>query len=550
MSIFDTLSGLGDHRREIERVLRELAGGEVLPRIWAGDHTVWKPHPHEITNRLGWLRIAGTMRREIPRLERLAGSLREEGYRQALLLGMGGSSLAPEVFGRTFGAGEGRLDLAVLDSTDPEAVLALAEGIDPARTLCIVATKSGGTVETLSFFKYFYRRMTEAVGSAETGRHFAAITDPGSTLAGLAGKYGFRETFLNDPDIGGRYSALSFFGLVPAALTGVDLARVLDRALEMTACCGPDVPVEENPAALLGAALGHLAAAGRDKVTLVLPPPMESFGDWIEQLIAESSGKQGKGILPVVGEDPGPPRVYGPDRFFVHLRLPGGDPHEAALNALQDAGHPVIRFGLKDRYDLGGQFFLWELAVAVAGHLMGIHPFDQPDVESAKVRAREMVAEYQQKGHLPKAETSPVTAAALQEFLSPAAAGDYIALQAYLPPTPGTDRALAGLRRVLRDTYRLAVTAGYGPRFLHSTGQLHKGDAGRGLFVQFVSEGARDAAIPDRIDSPESSVSFAVLKRAQALGDRQALLDGGRRVIAFRLEGDPAGRLEKLTAEL
>ena len=539
-----------DYRRGVEGLLQKMTDGRILPRIWDGDHTVWKPKPDEIANRLGWLNVAETMRGEGPRLERLAGSLWKEGYRQALLLGMGGSSLAPQVFRSTFGAGEEHLDLAVLDSTDPDAVLAHAGAIDPARTLFIVATKSGGTVETLSFFKYFYRRISEAIGGDEAGRQFAAVTDPGSTLAELAEQSHFRETFLNDPNIGGRYSALSFFGLVPAALVGVDLGILLNRATAMAARCGPDVPAGENPAAWLGAVLVHLASVGRDKLTLVLSPPVGSFGDWVEQLIAESTVKEGKGILPVVGEPLGPPGVYGRDRLFVHLRLAYDETHDDALAELEKAGHPVIWIDLSDRYDLGGQFFLWELATAVAGHLMGINPFDQPDVESAKVQARRLVAEYREKGHLPEAESSPMTAAALKDFLSQAAAGDYIALQAYLQPTDQNDRALAGLRLRLRDASHLATTVGYGPRFLHSTGQLHKGDAGRGLFVQFVSQNSRDAAIPDRADSPDSSVSFAVLKKAQALGDRQALLDGGRRVITFRLGEDPAGRLNRLTDEL
>jgi glucose-6-phosphate isomerase len=524
--------------------------GEVICRIWEHDHSVWKPKPDEITNRLGWLHVAETMRGEISRLERLASSLWRQGYRQALLLGMGGSSLAPQVFCSAFGVREEHLDLAVLDSTDPDAVLAYAEGIDPSRTLLIVATKSGGTVETLSFFKYFYRHMTEVVGVGEAGRHFMAITDPSSRLVDLAQECGFRDSFLNDPNIGGRYSALSFFGLVPAALVGVDLQILLSRAAEMKTRCGPDVPVGENPAAVLGAVLGHLAGAGRDKLTLVLSQPVDSFGDWVEQLIAESTGKEGKGILPVIGEPLGLPEVYGDDRLFVHLRLQDDDRFDAALSTLKKAGHPVVRLDLGDRYDLGGQFFLWELATAVAGHLMNINPFDQPNVESAKIQARRMVARYREQGRLPEAETSPMTAADLKKFLSQTTSGGYIALQAYVQPTDEIDRALTRLRLRLSDTYHLATTVGYGPRFLHSTGQLHKGDAGRGLFVQLISEGSSAAPIPDQADSSESSLSFGVLKAAQALGDRQALLDSDRRVITFRLSGNSASQLEEIAAAL
>ncbi len=550
MDGFDDLERLGSYRRGVERTLRKMAADDVLSRIWEHDHTVWKPDPAGISNRLGWLRIAEAIREQLPRVHKLVEEIRVEGYTSALLMGMGGSSLAPQVFRRTFGVKEGHLDLAVLDSTDPEAVLDHAEGLDPARTLFIVATKSGTTVETLSFFKYFYTRVVDTLGQAAAGDHFVAITDPGSRLDDLAGQLGFRDTFRNDPDIGGRYSALSFFGLVPAVLTGIDVEKILDRALSMMARCGPDVSAGENPAALLGAALGHLAGAGRDKATLVLSAPVAGFGDWAEQLIAESTGKEGRGILPVVGEPLGEPEAYGDDRLFVHLRLDGDGTHDAALRELEEAGHPVIRLDLQDRFDLGGQFFLWELATAVAGHIMGINPFDQPDVEAAKVLARRMVAAYQEKGHLPEGESNPAGAEALNKFLSNAAGGDYIALQAYLRPTAEADAALAALRLRLRDRYRLATTVGYGPRFLHSTGQLHKGDAGRGLFVQFISESLQDVPIPDQAGSRESSITFGVLKLAQALGDRRALQEAGRRVLTFRLGEDSAGRLEQLAGTL
>jgi hypothetical protein len=304
--------------------------------------------------------------------------------------------------------------------------------------------------------------------------------------------------------------------------------------------------------------LGELAKAGRDKVTFVLSPAIASFGDWVEQLIAESTGKEGMGILPVVGEPLGPPEVYGDDRLFIHLRLSSDDTHDAALDALEAAGHPVVRLNLQDRYDLGGQFFLWEMATAVASHLLGVNPFDQPNVEAAKVLARRMVAEYTEKGALPSSESAPLTAEALNGFLSQAQLGDpstgsgrsYIALQAYLQPTAATDAALLRLRTRLRDQFRLATTVGYGPRFLHSTGQLHKGDAGRGLFIQFTAEDLRDAPIPDEAGSPDSSITFGVLKAAQALGDQQALLVAGRRVIRFYLGTDVADGLRRLSEAL
>jgi len=557
---------LGTYQVAVDTALTEMAENRILNRIWAHDHTVWKPEPTEITNRLGWLHTAEVMSENLYRLQELAEAVRADGYTHALLLGMGGSSLAPEVFRKTFGVKGGYLDLAVLDSTDPGAVLAHAERLDPARTFFIVATKSGTTAETLSFFKFFYNRVADEVGADRAGEHFLAITDPGTKLADLADRYRFRATFLNDPNIGGRYSALSYFGLVPAALVGLDVGRLLDRALAVASGCESCMVAGDNPGTWLGAILGELAKAGRDKATFAISPAIASFSNWVEQLIAESTGKEGRGILPVVGEPLGPPDVYGEDRLFVYLRLNGDDTHNAAIQGLEDAGHPAVRLNLHDPYDLGGQFFLWEIATAVAGHRLGINPFDQPNVEAAKVLARRMVAEYTEKGTLPSGESAPLTAEALKEFLAQAQPGDpstalrqssgqgsgrsYIALQAYLQPTARTDSALQALRIRLRDRFRLATTAGYGPRFLHSTGQLHKGDAGRGLFIQLTADDPRDAPIPDEAGSLASSITFGVLKAAQALGDRQALLGAGRRVIRFHLGEDIVGGLKKLAESL
>ena len=318
----------------------------------------------------------------------------------------------------------------------------------------------------------------------------------------------------------------------------------------MASGCESCVAAGDNSGAWLGAILGELAKAGRDKVTFAISPAIASFGDWVEQLIAESTGKKGRGILPVVGEPLGPPEVYGDDRLFVHIRLDGDETHDAALDALETAGHPVVRLNLHHRYDLGGQFFLWEMATAVAGHLLGINPFDQPNVEAAKVLARRMVADYTEKGALPSGESAPLTAEALNEFLAQAQPSDYIALQAYLQPTAETDAALAALRARLRDQFRLATTVGYGTRFLHSTGQLHKGDAGNGLFIQLTAANKRDAPIPDEAGSSASSITFGLLKAAQALGDRQALLDAGQRVIRFHLGADVVGGLRRLSEAL
>ncbi len=395
---------LGNYETAVEKALADLRDNSIMARIWRHDHTVWKPDPTEITNRLGWLHSPEVMMDAIPEIAALVDAVRADGYTHALLLGMGGSSLAPEVFRFTFGMKKGYLDLAVLDSTDPDAVLAHAKQLDPAKTLFIVSTKSGGTVETFSFFKYFYNWTSEKLGKEKTGSHFIAITDPGSGLADTAKKYNFRKTFLNDPNIGGRYSALSYFGLVPAALIGMDLNLLIERAQTM-ACNseGCNCPHGgDNSSGKLGAIIGELAVAGRDKVTLVASPALKYFGAWAEQLIAESTGKEGKGILPVDGEELGAPNVYANDRLFVYLRLEGDTTHDAKVEALRQAGHPVVQLNLRDLYDLGAEFFRWEMATIIAGRRLGINPFDQPNVESAKVLARQMVSAYQKEGKLPE----------------------------------------------------------------------------------------------------------------------------------------------------
>ncbi len=549
---------LGDYQKAVSGALNEMAREDIVDRIWKHDHTVWKPDPDEITNRLGWLHIARTMKEQVPRLEGLAEAVRENAYTHALLLGMGGSSRAAEVFRRTFGFKEDTLDLAVLDSTDPDAVLGHLERLDLKRTLFIVASKSGTTTETLSFFRFFYNHVLEAVGADKAGEHFVAVTDPGSQLSQLAEERDFRALFENDPNIGGRYSALSYFGLVPAALIGIDLDRFLDSALTVASGCESCVVVGENLGARLGAVLGELTKAGRDKVTFVLSPDLASFGSWVEQLIAESMGKAGTGILPVAGEPLGGPEVYGDDRLFVHLRLEGDESYDEQLAELEEAGHPIFRFNLRDLYDMGEQMFLWEMAVAVAGHRMGIHPFNQPNVEAAKVQARQMVARYREQGELPGGESSPPDPALLHDFLSQAPSGGspsphsdrgYIALHAYVQPTARTDAALLALRTQLRDRYQLATTVGYGPSFLHSTGQLYKGDAGKGLFIQLTADAARDAAIPNAAGSEELSITFGILEKAQAQGDQQAMEDAGRRVIRFHLGDDVIEGLDPLAAE-
>lgn len=537
---------LGIYQAKVDAALQKMAQDDIVARIWAGDHTVWKPDPTEISNRLGWLRIADEISGQIDRLQAVAADVKAAGFTDVLLLGMGGSSLAPEVFAKTFGDDADGLNLQVLDSTDADRVQARADSVDLSKTLFIVSTKSGGTVETLSFFKYFYNRMVDLVGAAQAGAHFVAITDPGSKLETIAAKHSFRAVFLNNPNIGGRYSALSFFGMVPAALVGLDVAELLARAQQ--AAVNGQSSEADNVSAALGVIMGVLAQAGRDKVTIVASPAIESFGDWAEQLVAESTGKEGEGILPVVGEPVTAPENYGADRLFVYLRLAGDVTYDAAFEALAAAGQPTVVFQLADKYDLGGQFFIWEMATAVAGLILAIQPFDQPNVEEAKILARKMVAEFMEKGQLPAVESEAVTAVALQEFLAQAQPGDYISLQAYVNPTDETDAALQALRAHLLDKYKLVTTVGYGPRFLHSTGQLHKGDGGNGLFIQFTSDPVADVDIPDEAGQAGSTMSFGILKMAQALGDGQALLDADRRFVRFHLGTDVVAGLQGLMA--
>ena len=555
-------ANLGEYQPKVDSALTEMASNKIMTRIWQHDHTVWQDTPDEITNRLGWLHIAELMQENVSRLKSLTDAVRSDGYTHALLLGMGGSSLAPEVFYKTFGVAKGYLELSVLDTTDADTVRQVDEQLDVAKTLFIVATKSGGTAETLSAFKYFYNRTVEKLGEDHAGQHFIAITDPGSQLIDIANKYQFRETFLNDPNIGGRYSALSYFGLVPATLLGMDVHRLLDQALIDKSNCESCVVVGQNSGAWLGAIMGELARAGRDKITFITSPDLASFGDWVEQLIAESTGKSGKGIVPIVGEAPGKPSVYEQDRLFIYIHLDDEETHKSDIALLEAAGHPVVHIQLSNLYEIGGQFFLWEMATVVAGALIGIHPFNQPNVESAKIIARQMITAYIESGELPEqipaltdkgiavyGENIQATHAneALKSFLNQTKSGDYVTLQAYISPSGDTDKALDILRLHIRDTLKVATTSGYGPRFLHSTGQLHKGDSGNGLFIQFTSDAISDVAIPDEAGKDQSSMTFGVLKLAQALGDQQALLENNRRVIRFHLGTDVIAGLNRLT---
>ncbi|MEZ4640418.1 MAG: bifunctional transaldolase/phosoglucose isomerase [Caldilineaceae bacterium] len=552
---------LGAYADLIDDALADMDAAQIVTRIWAQSYSVWREDPEEISNRLGWLRIAEEMRSEKSCIEALVQDAANAGYTQAVVLGMGGSSLAPEVFGKFFG--HAQIQLHVLDSTHPDAVLALRAQLDLAKTLFLVSTKSGTTAETLSFFKTFYNWTADVVGTDKAGQHFVAITDPGSKLIKMAEDAGFRAVFLANPNIGGRYSALTHFGLTPAALVGVDLNRLLRRAVEAMDNCGSHLAAAHNPGAKVGAVMGDLAKAGRDKLTIIASPKAASFADWLEQLVAESTGKSGTGILPVVGEEVGDPSVYGDDRLFVYLKWSTDDTHDAAVQALADAGHPVITAQFRDVYDLGAQFFLWEFATAVAGARLGIQPFDQPNVESAKVQARKMMNQYMETGKLPTVEPTltengmsvvgdvkaDTVAGALKAFLAQTQAGDYLSLQAYIEPTEAAADVLRAMQTQLRDQTKLATTLGFGPRFLHSTGQLHKGDGGNGLFIQFVDKPQGEVRIPDEAGKEEATVPFGILLESQSLGDRQALIDEGRRVLRIDLGAAPVEQLKKMNDE-
>jgi transaldolase / glucose-6-phosphate isomerase len=530
-----------------ERVKRA-ADERVAQRVWRKDDTLWgAAGAPEVGDRLGWLTITDPMREALPELHELRDSCTADGLTDAVLLGMGGSSLAPEVIRRSFGEQESGLRLHVLDSTDPTAVLATERAVDPERTVFVVSSKSGGTIEPLSFFRLFHARVSGAVGAERAGSHFVAITDPGTSLVELAREHDFRRVFENDPDIGGRYSALSYFGLVPAALMGADVEGLLDSAQVAESACANYDHSASNQGLWLGLSLGELATRGRDKLTLSVGPPIESFGLWAEQLVAESTGKHGKGILPVADEPLGEPAAYGDDRVFCRLRDPDrpGDDEDAVaanLRAIADAGHPTFTLNAHGPEDLGRIFFFAEFATAVAGWVLGINPYDQPNVQEAKDNTNEVLARYASEGALPEADDADDDA--LRALLARAEPPRYVAIMGYLAPSTDFDAAVAELRAAIRDATRATTTFGYGPRFLHSTGQFHKGGPPAGVFLQLVHDGEEDVEIPD------AGYSFGTLKNAQAIGDLQTLRAHGLPAERVRLTGDPVRALRDLTARV
>lgn len=550
---------------EVKKTLDEWTNAGKMRRLWARDATLWTNTDE--SKWLGWLGVTEDQMMQAKQLTQIAAEVKAQKFTHALLLGMGGSSLCPEVLSKTFGKIDGFPELHVLDSTDPAEIKSAESKIDIKRTLFIVSSKSGTTLEPNIFKEYFFERAKQVSGAENAGKQFIAITDPGSKLEEVAAKDKFRHVFHGVPSIGGRYSALSDFGLVPGAVMGLDVPKFLDRTEEMVEACASSVPVNKNPGAVLGAILGTLAKNGRDKVTLITSPGIRDLGAWLEQLLAESTGKQGKGLIPVDREELGAPEVYGNDRVFAYVRLesaPDND-QDAKVAALEKAGHPVVRMSLRDTYDLGQSFFRWEIATAVAGSIVGINAFNQPDVEASKIATRNLTDQYEKTGSLP-AETPILeergiklfadekNAAALasaagsdkslnayvRAHLSRARSGDYFATLAYIEMNDANEASLQKIRHAVRDKKRVATCLGFGPRFLHSTGQAYKGGPNSGVFLQITCDDAADLQVPGQ------KYTFGVVKAAQARGDFAVLAERNRRALRVHLGKDVQAGLAEL----
>jgi transaldolase/glucose-6-phosphate isomerase len=551
---------------EVRATIKEWQDGSKVHRLWARDATLWTNVDE--SRRLGWLGATDDQLAHVDHLRQAAENVRAGGFTHAVLLGMGGTVLGAETLARTFGKIAGFPELRVLDSTDPAQIRALERSIDLARTVFIVSSKSGSTLEPNILKRYFFEAVRAAVGAAEVGKRFIAITDPESKMQYVAEADRFRRIFFGLPSLGGRYSALSDFGVVPAAIAGMDIARLLGQADEMVQSCAASVPVEENPGAVLGILMGVLARRGRDKVTLVVSPAIQALGIWVEQLLTASLGKGGRGLLVIDGEPVGEPAVYGPDRLFVYLRLESSPDaaQDAAVKALHDSGQPVVRIAIQDLYCVGGEFFRWQLAAAVAGSVLGINPFDQPDIESAKTATRKLTAEFDRTGALAPetplrqgdgltlyadarnagelAAGSASVAATLKAHLGRVKAGDYVALLAFLEMNPANEAALRAIRTRLRDRLKAATAVAFGPRYLHSSGQAFKGGANTGLFLQITADDAADVPVPGY------KYTFGVVKAAQARGDLTVLADRGRRVLRVHLGRDVSAGLAALTGAI
>jgi transaldolase/glucose-6-phosphate isomerase len=542
---------LGNYHKAVQERITDLEATHFSTRLWRKDPSLWKTDSkdqEEIRNALGWLHVVEKMEENLRELNAFKNEILNAGFRHVLHMGMGGSSLTPLVFERIFTPAGDALPLTVLDSTDPATILKIEKALPIENTLFIVASKSGTTAEPLAFAEYFYQKVRKIKGK-RAGENFCVITDPGTPLVKMAQERAYRKTFLNFADIGGRYSALSYFGLVPAALMGIDVNELMARALRMIHACASCVPAHENPGLVLGAALGELAKNNkRNKVTFLVPEALSPLGMWLEQLLAESTGKEGTGLLPVAGEPVGDPTVYGQDRVFVYIRMKNASDNtlKQSVSSLQKGGQPVITIYLDDLLDLGQEFFRWEIATATAGAILGINAFNQPNVQESKDNTDRLLAIVRDRGKLPeekpslikdplklyideKAKTVPET---LKRFLAQARSGDYLAVMAYMIENPANDEALQDIRIMLQDRLHITTTLGYGPRFLHSTGQFHKGGPNTGLFLQLTADDVEDVPIPG------VPYTFGIFKRAQALGDLEALQKHGRRVGRIHLGSD------------
>ncbi|MGJ5007324.1 bifunctional transaldolase/phosoglucose isomerase [Bradyrhizobium oligotrophicum] len=561
-----TIAIAADLEKKVASATEDWRKDARIRRLWHKDATVWTGHDEH--KWLGWLTSAD--KADIADYEDYAQRVKGQKFSDAVVLGMGGSSLGPEVLAETFPRKAGFPRLHVLDSTDPAQVRAMEKAIDIARTVFIVSSKSGGTTEPNAMKDYFFARVSEAIGPNKAGHRFIAVTDPGSSLEKAAKAQGFARIFHGEPSIGGRYSVLSPFGLVPAATAGIDVRKLITQALSMVRSCGPDVPPLQNPGVQLGLAMGLAGLEGRDKVTIFASPKIADFGAWAEQLIAESTGKEGKGLVPIEGEPVASPELYGSDRFFIDIKVDGDDVtgHDAKLAALEEAGHPVVRIVMTSIDQLGQEFFRFEMATAVAGAVLGINPFDQPDVEAAKIKTRELTAAFEQSGALPEEQpvasikgcelyTDAQNAESLREHgadgtlaswlkahLGRAGAGDYIALLGYVDRNAGNIDTLQRIRLRLRDAKHLATCAEFGPRFLHSTGQAYKGGPDSGVFLQITADDAEDLPIPGQ------KASFGVIKAAQARGDFDVLTERGRRALRVHLKGNLKSGLKMLDSAI
>ncbi|WP_210520008.1 bifunctional transaldolase/phosoglucose isomerase [Hymenobacter terricola] len=562
-TVDDAKMELGQYQAAVDAKIQELKAQDFVTGFWNKQADLWVQDAagqDSIRSFMGWLRVAETMVGAVTEIEQFVHSVKAAGFKHVVVMGMGGSTMAPIVFKSSFPQGDGGLPISVLDTTDPGTVRAIEASIPLADTLFIVASKSGTTAEPLAFGDYFYAKVKEIKGE-NAGENFVAITDPGSKFVTDATAAKYRHIFLNFPEVGGRFSALTYFGLVPAALYGLPIGEILERAILMMRACGAYGPTDKNPGLEFGAALGVLAQQGHDKLTIVVPDALHDLGLWLEQLIAESTGKEGKGILPVAGEPLGDPGIYGADRVFVYVgfKNQADEANASKLEALKQAGHPVITLLMNGAFDLGQEFFRWEMATAVAGAVFGINPFDQPNVQAAKTATDKLMKAVEADGKLPEGDQPAASengvdyyttahgegaAGVLKAFFAQARPGNFMCLQAYLTETPAVSASLLELRQRVQQALHIATTSGYGPRFLHSTGQYHKGGPNTGLFVQFTDDNPQDLALPGR------SYTFGTFKNAQALGDLQALHDNGRRTLRVNLGNDAEAGLKTLLAAL